>query len=137
MICLFGCNKNNVKFELCPGKKHPYYYPNLRYNGDFYEIKAHYYNNYRTISLPNNTGVVKIMFSVNCKGKSGNYFLETYSLNYNNIIINKKITEQLINLTKTLNDWIPALDEDGESVNSHKFFAFKIIDGKLTDILPK
>jgi len=137
-ISLFSCSENNEKFELCSGKTHPYYYPALEYNGGFYKIKKHYYSNYKTIELSNNTtGIVKISFNINCKGESGNYFLETYSLNYKNISISKKITEQLLNLTKRLNYWVTAYDEDGDSVNSHKFFAFKIINGKLTDILPK
>ena len=51
--------------------------------------------------------------------------------------MSKKITKQLLNISKTLDDWIPAYDEDGNSVNSHKFFAFKIVNGKLIDILPK
>jgi len=122
---------------LCSGKTHPYYYPTLEYKGGFYEIKKHYYSNYKAIELPNNTGIVKISFNINCNGKPGNYFLETYSLDYKNIVITKKITEQLLSLTKSLNDWIPAYDEDGNSVNSHKFFAFKIVNGILTDILPK
>ena len=136
-ICLLSCNENTQKFELCAGKKRPYYHPTLEYQGGFYKIKKHYYSQYKTTEFPNNTGIVKIRFDINCKGKAGNYFLETYSLDYKNITINKNSTEQLLNLTKNLNDWLPAYDEDGERVNSHKFFAFKIIDGVLIDILPK
>ncbi len=136
-ICLFSCNDNHKKFELCSGGKRPYYYPTLEYKGGFYEIKNHYYSNYIPIISPNNNGIVKIRFNINCKGASGNYFLETYNMGYESNVMSKKITEQLLNLTKTLNDWIPAYDEDGNSVNSHKFFAFKIVNGKLTDILPK
>jgi hypothetical protein len=136
-ICLFSCNKNTDKFELCPGKKWPYYHPTLKYQGGFYEIKKHYYNNYKSIDSPSNTGIVKISFNINCEGQSGNYLIETYSLKYNNVSISKKITKQLLDLTKTLIYWIPASNEDGDTVNSHKFFAFKIVNGKLTDILPR
>ncbi len=135
--CLFSCNKNTKEFKLCSGKKRPYYHPTLNYNGGFYEIKKHYYNNYKSIVSTNNTGIVKVRFNINCEGKTGNYFMESYSLNYKNITISKKISEQFLNLTKNLRGWIPAHDEDGNRINSHKFFAFKIINGKLTDILPK
>tara|TARA_B110000879_G_C11160704_1_gene508942 strand:- start:1256 stop:1696 length:441 start_codon:yes stop_codon:yes gene_type:complete len=135
--CFLGCNESTSKFELCSGKKHPYYHPTLEYHGGFYEIKKHYYSSYQTIESPNNTGIIKIRFNINCKGKTGNYVLETYSLDYKSILITKKITEQLLNLTKNLNDWTPAYDENRNSVNSHKFFAFKIVNGILIDILPK
>ncbi|WP_024741906.1 hypothetical protein [Tenacibaculum maritimum] len=136
-ICLFSCKNSNEKIELYSGKKWPYYYPTLEYKGGFYEIKKHYFNNYRTIVSPNNSGIVKIRFNINCKGISGNFHLETYSLEYKNTVISKKITDQLFFLTKSLNNWIPGRDEDGETVNSHKFLAFRIVNGKLIDILPK
>ena len=137
LVSFLGCNENTSKFELCSGKKYPYYHPTLEYEGGFYEIKKHYYSNYKTIELSNNTGIVKINFSINCEGESGNYFLETYDMGYESNVMSKKITKQLLNISKTLDDWIPAYDEDGNSVNSHKFFAFKIVNGKLIDILPK
>ena len=136
-ICFLSCSKNTEKFELCSGEKRPYYYPSLKYKGDFYEIKKHYYSNYKTIESLNNNGIVKIRFNINCKGESGNYFLETYNMDYKSILMSENITKQLLNLTKDLNDWIPAYNVDGNSINSHKFFAFKIVKGVLTDILPK
>ena len=135
---LFNCCSSNKRdFELCSGKKHPYYHPNLEYSGGFHEIKKHFYDNYKDIGVPNDTGIVKIRFNVNCKGESGDFYTETYNLDYKGITIDEKVTKQLLDLTKTLNDWIPAYNEDGNSINSHKFFAFKILDGKLIDILPK
>lgn len=135
-VLLASCNSKN-DFTLCFTSKRPYYYPTLQYKGGFYKIKQHYYNNYTTIESQNNNGIVKIRFNINCKGISGNFHLETYSLEYKNTIISKKITDQLFFLTKSLNNWIPARDEDGETVNSHKFLAFRIVNGKLIDILPK
>ena len=130
-------NSGNSEFKLCSGMKRPYYYPTLEYKGNFYKIKSHFFNNYKTIQLPNNNGIVKIRFNINCKGETGNFFINTYSLNYKNITMNKEITEQLLNLTKGLKNWIPARNEESENINSHKFFAFKIIKGVLIDILPK
>jgi hypothetical protein len=134
---LTSCSSGNSEFKLCSGIKRPYYFPTLEYKGDFYKIKNHFFNNYTTIQLPNNNGIVKIRFHVNCKGETGNFFTDTYSLDYKKTTINKDITEQLLNLTKSLKDWIPARNEEGENINSHKFFAFKIIKGDLIDILPK
>lgn len=134
---IISCNSNSKDFKLCKGKLHPYYYPELEYSGGFYAIKEHFYSNYNQVKSLKNTGIVKIRFHINCYGESGDYRLEAYSLDYKNIELDIKITQQLVQLTKNLTEWIPAQDEDGNAINSHKFFAFRIIEGELIDILPK
>jgi len=136
-IFLVNCNSSKKDFKLCSGNTRPYYYPALEYKEGFYKIKKYLYDNYHKVESFNNSGIVKIRFHVNCKGQPGNYTLETYSLDYKNMIVDSVITNQLLKLTKDLKEWIPALDEDGNFVNSHKFFAFKLVDGELKDILPK
>ena len=136
-IFFISCNSGNNDFKLCLGIKHPYYSPTLEYTGGFYAIKKNFYSNYKNVKSLNDSGIVKIRFQINCSGKSGNYSIETYSLDYKRNIIDAKIKGQLLSLTKDLTKWIPAHNENGENVNSHKFFAFKIIDGSLKDILPK
>jgi hypothetical protein len=137
-ICLFiSCNSKPTDFELCGGGLYPYYHPQLNYKGSFYAIKEYFYTNYKEVNYSNNTGIVKIRFHVNCKGETGNFKIETYGLDYNPIKIDTQITQQLLELSQRLKNWIPAKDENGNTVNSHKFLAFKIINGRLTDILPK
>lgn len=134
--CNFSCNKND-SFRLCHKKKYPYYYPSLGYVGGFYEVKKHFNKGYEEIKGENNSGVVRIKFLVNCKGEIGNLEVETYSLSYEKTSLNMKIVEQFINLIEDLKDWIPAIDDKGERVDSFKFYAFKIVDGELKEILPK
>jgi len=137
-VCLFiSCNSASENFELCEGDLYPYYHPQLNYKGSFYAIKEHFKTHYKPIKTGNNTGIVRVRFQVNCKGETGNYNVATYSFNYELIAINTQITAQLLELTKGLKDWIPAKDDDKKIVNSHKFFAFKIVNGQLIDILPK
>jgi len=137
LLFFIRCSFNNSEFKLCSGGKRPYYYPTLEYKGGFYIIKKHFFNNYKTLVCSNNTGIVKIRFDVNCKGEAGNFTIDTYSENYEKSIINDEITKQLLCLTKELKNWIPANNEEGEPINSYKFFAFKLVGGKLIDILPK
>lgn len=139
IILSFACTGNQQNFELCGmGKLHPYYYPVLKYKGDFYAIKQHFYQNYKVPPTHvRDTGIVKIRFHINCKGQAGNYLVETYNLAYVLTTIDPAITNQLLSLTQKLQDWIPAVDEEGDAVNSHKFLAFKIEKGQLIDILPK
>jgi len=137
VLCFISCNSSSNDFELCGGGLKPYYRTGLSYEGDFYAIKEYFKTNYKAIKSGENSGIVKIQFHVNCKGEAGNYKLEAYSFDYQLLEINSEITSQFLELTKGLNEWIPGKDEDGEAVNSHKFFAFKIVEGVLTEILPK
>lgn len=134
---ILGCHSNDGGFELCDTSLHPYYYPELKYEGDFYAIKEHFYGKYTPVKEGINTGIIRIRFQVNCEGKAGNYEIETYDTNYRKIEIEPSIKTQLMELTQELNRWIPAKNEDGEEVNSHKFFAFRLLDGKIIDIQPK
>ncbi len=137
-ICLLiSCNPESANFELCKGRLYPYYYPKLNYDGGFYAIKDHFYTNYKEVNSEGNNGIVRIRFHVNCNGETGEYKIETYGLDYNSNEMDSQIVKQLLELTQMLKDWIPAKDETGNAVNSHKFFAFKIKNGQLTDILPK
>ncbi len=137
VLFFINCNNDKKTFSLCSRSINPYYNPTLEYKGDFYEIKEYIYKNYSRVQNKNNTGIVRIQFHVNCFGETGNYKVNTYSLDYESITIDKDIINQLFQLTKELKKWIPAVDDNGENIDSHKFFAFKLVDGKLIDILPK
>ena len=137
MVVLYGCSSANSDFELCDGNLYPYYYPELKYKGEFYAIKRSFYDQYKIIESANNSGIVRIQFHVNCKGVSGNFEVETYDLTYRKNTIDNQIVAQLLQLSKELNGWVPGVNEDGETINSHKFLAFRIVNGELIDILPK
>ena len=138
MVPFYGCKFGGEEFELCgSGELWPYYHPELKNEQSFYLIKKLYFDNYRSISGENINGIVKIRFHVNCKGESGNFMVENYDLEYKKTELEKEISDQLLSLSKNIDRWIPAKDEDGELVNSHKFYAFRIEKGQLIDILPK
>lgn len=137
-ILFFSCSNSSNEFELCGlGILRPYYYPQLNYEGEFYAIKEAYKEKYREVISLNNTGIIKIRFHVNCQGETGNFLVETYSLDYEPYTLDVQISDQLLKITQGLNGWIAAIDEDGETVNSHKFLSFRVVDGKIINILPK
>lgn len=137
---LFSQEKDTL-FTLCDEvRTYPYYYPDLENKSNFWDIKQHFKSAYPTSQfqiLNNNTGIITIQFNVNCKGETGNFVLQQCDFNYQPTIINKDIEDYFLNKTKTLSNWIPARDEEGNNVNSHKFFSFRINDGVLLEILPK
>lgn len=135
-FCVTGC-ANHSDFELCGSKLYPYYHPELKYDGSFYAVKEHFRSNYIPVKEGVNSGIVRVRFHVNCKGETGNFNLETYNPDYEKIALNREISDQLLKLTQGLQGWIPATNEEGETVDSHKFFSFRIENGAITEILPK
>lgn len=137
---LFSQEKDNT-FTLCDeSRTYPYYYPELTYQGSFWEIKQHFTSEYPTTkfqTLKNNSGIITIQFKVNCKGETGTFRLQQCDLGYQPTIVDKEITNYFLNQTILLKNWTPAKDEEGNIVNSHKFFSFRLKEGVLLEILPK
>ena len=137
--CLFS--QTNEEFVLCGNQKtYPYYHPELKYHGGFWEIKNHFNTKYTEkefVNIENNSGVVTIQFVVNCDGKTGRFETQSCDLNYTEKEVNAAIVKHLLSLTKELKNWTVALDESNLKVNSHAFLSFRIENGKITEILPK
>lgn len=118
---------------------YPYYHPSQpACKKDFYQLKKQFQEicNQSKIS----DGIITISFVINYKGEVG-LFKSTYlDLNYkhqektNEIIT---LSNSLIQYIKLLGLWIPSKDDNGVSVNSSKFYSFKFINNKLSEVLPK
>lgn len=137
---LFSQDKDST-FKLCEqGRTYPYYSSKVTYKGSFWDIKQQYLSNYplkKFKKLKNNSGILTIQFKINCKGEIGDFSVQQCDLNYEPIVLNEKIVTYFLEETKKLKEWIPGKDEDGNEVNSHKFFSFRIKDGVILEILPK
>ncbi len=131
----------DTTFTLCDSVSvWPYYHPKLTYKGGFWEIKQHFKSSYPTAkfqALKNNSGIITVQFKVNCKGEIGDFTIQQCDLNYEPTRLNKNIIDYFLTQTKQLKNWLPAKDEDGNAVNSHKFFSFRLKEGQLLEILPK
>jgi hypothetical protein len=126
-------------FKLCGDQKtHPYYYPELSYKGGFYEVKSQILIKLNQTFLNNNiNGIITIQFHVNCEGQTGDFNVKQTDLDYKDTVLDEKLSQHILEIVKNLTDWIPAKNENGEIVNSHKFLSFRIENGVLTEILPK
>lgn len=134
----FSCNRKSGELKLCGlGILKPYYLTGLDYNGGMYVIKKKYNDEYFPVTNGVNSGIVKIRFDVNCMGETGNFVFETYNLLYQPTILNDSIVNQTISIAKKLDDWIPGTNDKNENINSFKFIAIKVKDGKIKEILPK
>jgi hypothetical protein len=129
------------QFKLCDSvKTMPYYNPDITNALNFYDIKKHFRADYPEVKfkkLSSNSGLITIQFKINCKGEVGDYRLQQCDLNYRLTEMDAAITDYFMSKTKELKDWNLGKDEKGLIVNSHKFYSFRIVNGVLTEILPK
>lgn len=133
--------KAQNQFKLCDSiKTMPYYHPDISNRLNFYDIKKHFRADYPETEFKNlspNSGLITIQFKINCKGEVGDYRLQQCDLNYRLTEMDTAITDYFMSKTKALKDWNLGKDENGLIVNSHKFYSFRIVNGVLTEILPK
>ena len=129
-----------TKFQLCGDKTLvPYYHTQLTNKPDFYEIKKYFSENHsaeKFKNIPNNTGMIHVVFWVNCKGETGNYSVETFDYDYKYYEMNESLKQEFLNLTQNLRVW-KTIPENEKYLNYHKYFVFKIKNGELLEILPK
>lgn len=83
----------------------------------------------------NSNGYVTIRFVVNCEGKAGMLRVQQMNENYKETTFDKKLIDQLLNLTKSLKDWFPK-EYLGIKINYYQYLTFKIENGKISEILP-
>ncbi|PHR30303.1 MAG: hypothetical protein COA38_10730 [Fluviicola sp.] len=137
----FSQTIQDTTFEYCPEMNTwPYYrYPDLN-ERSFREIKNHFREDYSALNpsaLANNSGIITIQFKINCQGDVGKFSLATCDLTYVKNEINPMITDFFMEKVKSMGGWKEAIDDDGNSGNAHKFYSFRIVNGTITEILPK
>ena len=134
----FNSKTDKQDFELC-NKNHIYQYFNnsggLEYEGEKLEIEKVFKENYKSEKINNETGLIRINFIVNCKGKTDRFRLISMDENYNEKLFLKSITDQLLAITKNLNGWkVKKIKE--KDIDYYQYLIFKIENGQLKEILP-
>jgi hypothetical protein len=124
-------------FNVCNEKWVLPYYAGSKtsFNGERPALLAHFHKLYVINHRKEQTGYVTIRFIVNCEGHAGRFRLETFSADCVPKQFDNIVTQQLLNITRNLQDWKPATYE-GKKVDTYYYLTFKITEGKLTDILP-
>jgi len=134
----FNSKTDKKDFELC-NKNHIYQYFNnsggLEYEGEKLEIEKVFKENYKSEKINNETGLIRINFIVNCKGKTDRFRLISMDENYNEKVFLKSITDQLLAITKNLNGW-KAKKIKERDIDYYQYLIFKIENGQLKEIMP-
>jgi hypothetical protein len=134
----FKSEIDNKDFELC-FEKHIFQYFNtadgMEYEGEKLAIEKEFAVKYKSEIIKNETGLIRINFVVNCKGKTDRFRLISMDENYNEKVFAKSITEQLMRITKNLIGWQGKKYNEKE-IDYYQYLIFKIENGQLKEILP-
>ena len=133
----FDPKTDDPHFQVCyPAYIYQYYGPNTTYVGGTKAIKDFFFSNFKyEPAFSTATGYITIRFVVNCKGQTGWFRIKQIDKHYEHIQFNKKVTDQLLSLTKKLSHWIPG-KVNGVNYDTYYYLNFKLIDGHLKDITP-
>ena len=134
----FNSKTDKQDFELCNKNRIYQYFNNsggLEYEGEKLKIENVFKENYKSEKINNETGLIRINFIVNCKGKTDRFRLISMDENYNEKVFLKSITDQLIAITKNLNGW-KAKKIKERDIDYYQYLIFKIENGQLKEILP-
>ena len=99
------------------------------------KIEKVFKENYKSEKIINETGLIRINFIVNCKGKTDRFRVISMDENYNEKVFLKSITDQLLAITKNLNGW-KAKKIKERDIDYYQYLIFKIENGQLKEILP-
>lgn len=134
----FNAETDNKDFELCNAKRIFQYFNNsggLEYEGEKLVIEKEFAKKYKPQITKNETGLIRINFVVNCKGKTDRFRIISMDENYNEKVFLKSITDQLLTITKNLNGW-KAKKLKEKDIDYYQYLIFKIENGQLKEILP-
>lgn len=131
--------KDETDFELCNGDESVYQYFHFGegpvYHGEKPKIFTHFESNYKPISGEEGSGFIQIRFIVNCEGQAGRFRVLQSDENYQEKKFDPKITSQLLNLTKGIDQW-EVFYRNEKPVDYYMYLIFKMKNGQLIEILP-
>lgn len=135
----FDAKIDNPNFKLC-FPIHTFQYFNYgneleKFKGEKSALDNLFFDQFENQNLKNQSGLVRIRFVVNCKGEADRFRILEMDQKYNPFTFDKKISEQLLAITKKIEGWHPKSPE-GHSVDYYQYLIFKIENGNLIEILP-
>lgn len=103
----FDKAKDDPNFKLCNSYVYQYFNDSkgLVFKGGKPQIVEAYNNQYNSKIVPKETGLIRIRFAVNCKGEADRFRLLGMDYDYNEKVFDKTITNQLLDITKSLKGW--------------------------------
>ncbi len=130
---------DNPNFKVCKGDEKILQYFNTgegpKYFGEKSRILNTFNEKYKPVTDHTQNGYIRIRFVVNCEGNAGRFRVLQSDYEYNEIQFNKSIVDQLLKITKEIENW-EILYINGIPVDYYLYLIFKINDGQITEFLP-
>jgi len=105
------------------------------YQGGGNAIRNHFYNQYNVSkNAIGENGFLIIKFVANCKAETGEFEFTGMDKNYKPYEFHPDISTQLIDLTRTLDKWIP-YEYEGTDYDNYKVINFRIINGQIKVVI--
>ncbi len=138
---LFDPKLDREDFKVCNEKKVYQYYVRYSadkapgYQGEKPALEKVFEENYSYPKTAGQSGYLTIRFLVNCHGETGRFRIEEMDRDYKAFQFDSKISEKLLEITKSLDGWIPRKKEE-KDLDYYQYLTFKIRDGQIIQILP-
>ncbi|MEN0003171.1 MAG: hypothetical protein AAF798_03470 [Bacteroidota bacterium] len=127
------CNKYLYKSY----PRHRYYYQGTKYKGGLYRVRKLVDEQFQPIPGNQESGLIRIRFVVNCEGHAGQYEVLELDNDYRESAFDPRLTQQLLTITKGLQDWTPGRDDNTDrAIDTYTFLTFRIQGGQITEIFP-
>jgi hypothetical protein len=134
----FNPKLDDPSFKIC-NEKYVFQYYNfskgLQYKGEKVKIDQFFREHFTYKKMAGETGSLTIRFIVNCEGKTGLFRVQEMDSHYNAKKFNAELRDQLLLLTRQLDGWVAA-QWQGKKVDYYQYLTFRLIDGKLIEIMP-
>jgi len=129
---------DDADFKICNTDEQVIQYFNdgksIQYKGGKPDIDSIFISAYKPVAN-SESGMIRIRFIVNCNGETGRFRILSSDLNYQPFQFSYEITNQLLQITKSMNGWQPKIWRDMK-VDYYQYLIFRIENGKLTHVLP-
>lgn len=129
---------DSEEFVLCHGEENVRQYFNMyegmQIEGEKIKIESHFKEKYQPVAV-NESGWIRIRFIVNCNGHTGRFRIIESDENYKERPFDKRISDQLLELTKSLVGW-KILSVDSQPVDYYQYLIFKMKNGEIEKIMP-
>jgi len=132
----FNPKTDNLKIENCHKYVTQYFQlESFEYIGGKPKLIEEILGNYNSAIVPQESGLLRIRFIVNCEGKANRFRLLGMDTNYQEKTFDTSITNQLLETVKRLDGWV-IQQYKGVPIDYYQYLLFKIKSGKIIKILP-
>jgi hypothetical protein len=133
----FDAKRDNRDFKLCDENNiQEYYQVGTRYGEGLKSVRR-FFQQYAAdaFSKKQSDGYLTIRFVVNCNGETDRYRVWATDLEMKPQQVPPENEQKLTDALRKMGNWQPG-ERDGKIYDTYAFLTFKILNGKITDILP-